>query len=126
MPRSTAQVTTEGVQVAVKVLRPGIEEEMARAIETYEWAAAHAEAMGRGACARLRPRLVIATFRQWIIARARPATREAASASELSADHMQAEPDFYVPTIDWKRTTRRVLTCSEWVDGTGLNPTATG
>ena len=32
-------VTTEGREVAVKVLRPGIEEELARAIETYEWAA---------------------------------------------------------------------------------------
>ena len=40
-------VTTEGREVAVKVLRPGIEEEFARAIETYEWAAAHVEAMRR-------------------------------------------------------------------------------
>ena len=37
-------VTTNGREVAVKVLRPGIEEEFAKAIETYEWAAAHAEA----------------------------------------------------------------------------------
>ena len=39
-------ITTEGRDVAVKVLRPGIEEELARAIETYEWAAAHAERYG--------------------------------------------------------------------------------
>ena len=112
-------VTTEGVPVAVKVLRPGIEEEMARAIETYEWAAAQAEAMG-GELARLRPRLVIATFRQWTM-RELDLRREGASASEL-ADNMQAEPDFYVPAIDWRRTTRRVLTL-EWVDGIKLaNP----
>jgi ubiquinone biosynthesis protein len=109
-------VTTEGAQVAVKVLRPGIEEEMARAIETYEWAAAKAETMG-GELARLRPRLVIATFRQWTL-RELDLRREGASASEL-ADHMQAEPDFCVPTIDWKRTTRRVLTL-EWIDGIKL------
>ena len=38
-------VTTEGAQVAVKVLRPGVEAEFARAIETYEWAAAQVEGM---------------------------------------------------------------------------------
>ncbi len=58
-------VTTEGRTVAVKILRPGIEDEFARAIETYEWAAAHAEALLGGEFARLRPQLVIATFRQW-------------------------------------------------------------
>ena len=36
-------VTSDGRIVAVKVLRPGIEEEIGRAIETYEWAAAHVE-----------------------------------------------------------------------------------
>ncbi|MEO5810138.1 MAG: AarF/UbiB family protein, partial [Sphingomicrobium sp.] len=34
-------VTIEGRDVAVKVLRPGIEEEFAAALETYEWAATH-------------------------------------------------------------------------------------
>ncbi|MFL6783940.1 MAG: ABC1 kinase family protein, partial [Sphingomicrobium sp.] len=57
-------VTTEGRDVAVKVLRPGIEEEIAKAIETYEWAAAHAERYG-GELERLRPRHVVAQFRQW-------------------------------------------------------------
>src|ERR1051325_11883096 len=39
-------ITTDGREVAVKVLRPGIEEEFADAIETYEWAAAHVERFG--------------------------------------------------------------------------------
>ena len=47
-------VTTEGRLVAVKVLRPNIEEDFAAAIDTYEWAAAQVEAMG-GEAARLRP-----------------------------------------------------------------------
>jgi ubiquinone biosynthesis protein len=106
-------VTTDGRTVAVKVLRPGIEEDLARAIETYEWAAAHAETIG-GEFARLRPRLVIATFRQWT-ARELDLRREAASASEL-AENMQAVPGFVVPAIDWSRTSRRVLTM-EWIDG---------
>ncbi|QDP18801.1 2-polyprenylphenol 6-hydroxylase [Sphingomonas xanthus] len=111
-------VTTEGRSVAVKVLRPGVEEEFARAIETYEWAAAHVEVHGGDEAARLRPRMVIAYFRQWV-QRELDLTREAASASELR-DNMVAEPGFYVPEIDWSRTARRVLTL-EWVDGIKLS-----
>ena len=110
-------VTTDGRRVAVKVLRPGVEEEFARAIETYEWAAAQAEAIG-GELLRLRPRLVIETFRQWT-ARELDLRREAASASEL-AEAMEAEPDFIVPAIDWSRTSRRVLTL-EWIDGVKIS-----
>jgi len=110
-------VTTEGREVAVKVLRPGIEEELARAIETYEWAAAHVELLG-GEAERLRPRLVIAHFKQWT-RRELDLQREAASASELR-DNMVAEPNFHVPEIDWRRTARRVLTL-EWLDGIQLN-----
>jgi ubiquinone biosynthesis protein len=110
-------VTTEGRDVAIKVLRPGIEDEFARAIETYEWAAAHVELLG-GEAERLRPRLVVAYFRQWV-ARELDLTREAASASELR-QNMVAEPGFHVPEIDWRRTARRVLTL-EWLDGIKLS-----
>ena len=110
-------VTSGGRHVAVKVLRPGIEEEFAKAIETYEWAAAHVESSG-GEAVRLRPRLVVAHFRQWT-ARELDLQREAASASELR-ENMIAEPGFFVPEIDWRRTARRVLTL-EWVDGVKLN-----
>jgi len=110
-------VTTDGRDVAVKVLRPGIEEEFAKAIETYEWAAAHAERMG-GELERLRPRLVVAQFRQWT-ARELDLQREGASASELR-ENMVAEPGYHVPEIDWRRTARRVLTL-EWLDGIKLN-----
>jgi ubiquinone biosynthesis protein len=118
---SIAQVhratTTEGREVAVKVLRPGIEEELAKAIQTYEWAAAHVELLG-GEAERLRPRLVIAHFKQWT-RRELDLQREAASASELR-DNMVAEPGFHVPEIDWGRTARRVLTL-EWLDGIKLS-----
>jgi ubiquinone biosynthesis protein len=110
-------VTLEGATVAVKVLRPGVEEEFARALDTYEWAAAQAETMG-GELARLRPRLVIATFKQWT-ARELDLRREAASASEL-AENMQAVPGFIIPAIDWSRTSRRVMTM-EWIDGIKLS-----
>ena len=118
---SIAQVhratTTDGRDVAVKVLRPGIEEDFARSIDTYEWTAAQVEALG-GEAARLRPRLVVAQFKQWT-ARELDLQREAASASELK-ENMVAEPGYYVPEIDWRRTARRVLTL-EWLPGIKLN-----
>jgi len=110
-------VTIEGRAVAVKVLRPGIEDDFARAIETYEWAAAHVELLG-GEVERLRPRMVVAYFKQWV-RRELDLTREAASASELR-ENMLAEPGFYIPDIDWRRTSRRVLTL-EWLDGIKLS-----
>ncbi|MCB2086020.1 MAG: 2-polyprenylphenol 6-hydroxylase [Sphingomonadaceae bacterium] len=106
-------VTTEGRQVAVKVLRPGIREKFARDIETYHWAAAHLEAMG-GEAARLRPRLTIANFERWTN-RELDLRREAASASEL-AEAMTAIEGYEVPAIDWDRTNGRVMTV-DWVDG---------
>jgi ubiquinone biosynthesis protein len=113
-------VTSDGRDVAVKVLRPDIEADFARAMETYEWAAAKLEAQG-GEFARLRPRAIIASFKAWTLAEL-DLRREAASASELKAA-MAAEPDFVVPGIDWARTTRRVLTI-DWIDGIKLSDRA--
>ncbi|MDQ3140440.1 MAG: 2-polyprenylphenol 6-hydroxylase, partial [Pseudomonadota bacterium] len=109
-------VTTDGKLCAVKVLRPNIEEDFARALDTYDWAAAQVEGMG-GEAARLRPRLVIAHFRQWTI-RELDLRREAASASELR-EGMVAESNFFVPEIDWSRSARRVMTM-EWIEGIKL------
>ncbi len=110
-------VTTEGRTVAVKVLRPGIREKFARDIDTYEWAAAHLEAMG-GEARRLRPRLTVANFKRWTL-RELDLRREAASASEL-AEAMKAHAGYRVPAIDWDRTTGSVLTI-DWVDGVKIS-----
>jgi ubiquinone biosynthesis protein len=114
---SIAQVhrarTNDGTDVAVKVLRPGIREQFARDIETYEWAAAHLEALG-GEAARLRPQLVIANLKRWTL-RELDLRREAASASELK-EAMVAVDGYLIPSIDWDRTSGRVMTL-EWVDG---------
>jgi len=106
-------VTPDGRDVAVKVLRPGIREQFAHDVETYEWAAAHLEALGNEA-ARLRPRAVIANLKRWT-QREFDLRREAASASEL-ADAMKGIEDYRVPDIDWDRTNGSVLTV-EWIDG---------
>ncbi|WP_324261599.1 2-polyprenylphenol 6-hydroxylase [Altererythrobacter sp. H2] len=110
-------VTIEGRQVAIKVLRPGIREKFARDIDTYEWAAAHLEALG-GEAQRLRPRLTIANFKRWTL-RELDLRREAASASEL-AQAMRAIPGYHIPEIDWDRTNGRVMTI-EWVDGVKIS-----
>jgi len=114
---SIAQVhralTTDGRDVAVKVIRPGVIDQFNRDIQTYEWAAAHVEQLG-GEIARLRPRLVIANMKRWT-ARELDLRREAASASEL-AEAMEAMPGYCIPQIDWDRTTGRVMTM-EWIDG---------
>ena len=118
---SIAQVhralTTDGRDVAVKVIRPGVIDQFNRDIQTYEWAAAHVEQLG-GEIARLRPRLVIANMKRWT-ARELDLRREAASASEL-AEAMVAEPGYRVPAIDWDRTTGKVMTMA-WIDGIKLS-----
>jgi ubiquinone biosynthesis protein len=113
-------VTRDGARVAVKVLRPGIREKFARDIQTYEWAAAHLEALG-GEASRLRPRLVIANFKRWTL-RELDLRREAASASEL-AEQMGGVAHYRIPGIDWDRTCGRVMTL-EWVEGIKVNDMA--
>ncbi len=118
---SIAQVhrakTSDGRDVAVKVLRPGIREQFARDIETYEWAAAHLEALG-GEAARLRPRMVIDNLKRWTL-RELDLRREAASASELRESILGVE-GYAIPAIDWERTSGRVLTL-DWIDGTKIS-----
>jgi len=113
-------VTTDGRTVAIKVLRPGIREKFERDIQTYEWAAAHLEALG-GEARRLRPRLTIANFKRWTN-RELDLRREAASASEL-ADAMRGFAFYCIPSIDWDRTNGRVLTI-EWIDGVKISDIA--
>jgi ubiquinone biosynthesis protein len=112
-------VTTDGRDVAVKVLRPGIREKFARDIQTYEWAAAHLESFG-GEAARLRPRLTIANFKRWTNSEL-DLRREAASASEL-AEATKGIDGYRIPAIDWDRTNGRVMTV-EWVDATKISKT---
>ena len=111
-------VTSDGRKVAIKVLRPGIREQFARDIDTYEWAAAHLEALGTDEARRLRPQLTIANFKRWTN-RELDLRREAASSSEL-ADSMKGFAGYRVPEVDWDRTNGRVMTI-EWVDGVKIS-----
>lgn len=110
----------DGQAVALKLLRPGVEAEFERALASYAWAAAELERMG-GEFARLKPRVVIETFRQWTLAEL-DLRREAGNASELR-EAVRGVPGVVVPEVIWELTTRRTLAL-EWVPGVKLTDTA--
>jgi ubiquinone biosynthesis protein len=112
-----AQTTDEPPRcVAVKVFRPGIEEEFARDLSAFAFAAKWAEALSQEA-RRLRLCALVATLSA-SVALELDLRMEAAAATEL-ADQMADEPDFRVPAVDWSRTATRVLT-TEWIDGVSV------
>jgi ubiquinone biosynthesis protein len=110
-------VTADGRRtVAVKVLRPGIERRFKADLEAFTFVARTAEnwsAEGR----RLRLIEVVDTLRRSVTIEM-DLRLEAAALSEM-AENTKDDPDFRVPTVDWDRTAREVLTL-EWIDGTPL------
>jgi len=108
---SVAQVhfatTTEGRAVAVKVLRPGIDQAFARDVDLLRWLAEKAEALLPD-MRRLRPIEVVRELAR-SVAFELDLRLEAAAASEL-AENFADDPDFRVPAVDWQRTGREVLT----------------
>ncbi|MEE8445273.1 MAG: 2-polyprenylphenol 6-hydroxylase [Alphaproteobacteria bacterium] len=106
-------ITAQGAEVAVKVLRPGIEERFARDIELMYWLARLVE-RARPALRRLKPVEVVRTFAETVHMEM-DLRMEAAAAAEL-AENFAGDPDLRVPAVDWQRTGRRVLT-TERIDG---------
>jgi len=106
-------VTTEGEEVAVKVLRPGIARALARDLDLFLWLANLTERT-QPALRRLKPVEVVETFAQSVQLEM-DLRFEAAAGSEL-AENFAGDPSFRVPRIDWRRTGRTVLT-SERIAG---------
>jgi ubiquinone biosynthesis protein len=113
--------TADGMRdVAVKVLRPGVERRFTRDLSDMFFAARAAE--------RFEPSLRRLRLVQVVEALARSVRMEmdfrleAAAASEFG-ENLAGDPDFRAPLIDWDRTTREVLTM-EWIDGTPLSDPA--
>ena len=108
---SIAQVhfaaTSDGHEVAVKVLRPGIEEAFKRDIELFYWCAEMLERL-LPEFRRLKPYEVVRTFEESVEIEM-DLRMEAAAAVELG-ENFAGDPGFRVPRIDWERTARRVLT----------------
>lgn len=113
--------TPDGTKsVAVKVLRPGVERRFRTDLEAFTFAAARAERLSPEA-RRLRLIEVVATLRR-SVAIEMDLRLEAAALSEM-AENTKADPDFRVPTVDWDRTAKDVLTL-DWIEGTPLHDRA--
>jgi ubiquinone biosynthesis protein len=106
--------------VAVKVLRPGIEHRFQRDIASFFYVARLAERQSAEA-RRLRLVATVDTLARSVTMET-DLRLEAAAYSELG-ENTKDGPDFRVPKTDWERTARRVLT-TEWVDGIPLNDRA--
>ncbi|HEY9548304.1 MAG TPA: 2-polyprenylphenol 6-hydroxylase, partial [Kiloniellaceae bacterium] len=95
--------------VAVKILRPGIERAFERDLEFFYWLAEWVERT-QPKLRRFRPieavRVFEATVRLEMDLR-----MEGAAASEL-AENFAGDDTYNVPVIDWRRSSRRVLTMS--------------
>ncbi len=108
---SIAQVhfarTTDGQDVAVKVLRPGIAAAFARDLDLFLWLAGLAERL-QPALRRLKPVEVVQTLAE-VVRFEMDLRLEAAAAAEL-AENFAGDPNFRVPRVDWLRTRRTVLT----------------
>ena len=103
----------QGLDVAVKVLRPNVEARFADDLDSFFWAAEMIERFYKPA-RRLRPIEVVQTLADSV--RLEMDFRlEAAAISEM-AQNTAHDVGFRVPYVDWERTARRVLTI-EWVDG---------
>jgi ubiquinone biosynthesis protein len=100
-------VTTEGEEVAVKVLRPGIEAAIERDIDFFLWLAEWVERT-QPLLRRYRPVEMVLTLRT-STRREMDLRLEAAAAAEF-AENCAGDEGFRVPRVDWRRTARRVVT----------------
>ena len=114
-----ATVLVNGVlhDVAVKVLRPGIEIQFSRNLQDMHLVALIAERWSSEA-RRLRLIEVVDTLARSVKLET-DFRLEAAAASEF-AENVSQDPEIRAPYIDWNRTAREVLTL-EWIEGVPLS-----
>ena len=114
-----ARVVEEGKekQVAVKVLRPGIERRFRRDLGDMFFAARLAERFSVEA-QRLNAVGVVDTLARSVKIEM-DFRLEAAAASEF-AENTHGDGDFLVPAVDWDRCAREVMTL-EWIEGVALS-----
>ncbi|MFQ6017979.1 MAG: 2-polyprenylphenol 6-hydroxylase [Kiloniellaceae bacterium] len=106
-----------GEEVAVKVLRPGVERAFDRDLELLYWLAALVERT-RPRFRRFKPVAVVRLFEQTVLIEM-DLRMEASAASELAGNFAE-DPSYRTPPIDWQRTSRRVLTMGR-IGGTPID-----
>lgn len=107
--------------VAVKVLRPGVERRFKRDLGDMFFAAKIAERYSSEA-RRLRLFDVVDTLARGVKMEM-DFRLEAAAASEFAENTLE-DADFQVPAVNWERTAKNVLVI-EWIDGTSLSDLTT-
>ncbi len=110
-----ARLRATGEEVAVKVLRPGIERAFRRDVDAFRFAARVVDLFVPGA-RRLRPLDVIDHF-EGVVKGELDLRLESSAASEF-ADNTADDEGFRVPAIRWAYSGRRVMTL-DWVEGLG-------
>jgi ubiquinone biosynthesis protein len=115
-----ARLRADGTEVAIKVLRPGIERAFQRDIDAFYFAARMIEVLAPGA-RRLRPTDVIAHF-EGVVMGELDLRLETASASEFAANTVH-DAGFRLPQVHWDLSSRRVMTMG-WADGVPLGDNA--
>ncbi len=111
-----ARVAETGQEVAVKVLRPGIERAFRKDVDAFYFAARIVDLFAPGA-RRLKPMDVIEHF-DGVVQGELDLRLESASASEFAAN-TKDDAGFQLPEILWTLSARRVMTLG-WADGVAL------
>lgn len=115
-----ARLAETGREVAVKVLRPGVERAFRRDIDAFHFAAAMIEAL-LPATRRLRPGEVIDHFDRTTMAEL-DLRIETAAAAEFAAN-TEGDARFRVPRPLWHLSNRRVMVL-DWAEGVPLGDNA--
>ncbi len=115
-----ARMADTGEEVAVKVLRPGIEKAFRKDIDAFYLAARMVELFSPGS-RRLRPMDVIEHF-DGVVRGELDLRLESASASEFAANTAK-DAGFQLPPIKWNHSARRVMTLG-WADGAPMGDNA--
>ena len=115
-----ARIADTGQEVAVKVLRPGIEKAFRKDVDAFYFAAAMIEILSPSS-RRLKPRDVIAHF-DGVVRGELDLRLEASAAAEFAANTSR-DTGFRVPGVQWFLSGRRVMTL-DWVDGVAAGDVA--
>ena len=108
-----ATLASNGEEVAVKVLRPGIERAFRKDIDAFYLAATVVDFFSPGS-RRLRPIEVIEHF-DGVVQGELDLRLESASAAEFAAN-TKGDEGFQLPEVKWEFSARRVMTLG-WADG---------
>ncbi|MGR3756365.1 MAG: 2-polyprenylphenol 6-hydroxylase [Tranquillimonas sp.] len=115
-----ARLAETGEEVAVKVLRPGIERAFRRDVDAFYLAAQMIELLAPSA-RRLRPMEVIRHF-EGVVLGELDLRMETAAAAEFAANTTR-DRGFRVPKVHWFLSSRRVMTLG-WAEGIAANDLA--